>query len=59
MRGQKAWAGHREEALEPAKEQKQGRRIMQPETKFLRQENLEMSKGEPPEKRAPMRAFSC
>ena len=40
MRGQKAWDGHREEALEPAKEKKQGRRIMQPETKFLRQENF-------------------
>ena len=45
MRGQKEWAGHREDAREPAKEQKQGRRRMQPETRFLRQENLAMRKG--------------
>ena len=59
MRGQKAWTGHREEALEPARGPKQGRRVMQPETKSLRQENLAMRKGEPPEERAPLRAFSC
>ena len=58
LRGQKAWAGHKRGALEPAREQKQGRRIMHPETRFLHQENLAIRKGEPPEKRMPMRAFS-
>ena len=45
MSGQKEWAGHREDAREHAKEQKQGRRRMQPETRFSRQENLAMRKG--------------
>ena len=45
--------------MEPDREKKQGRRIMQPEIRFLRQWNLAMGKGEPPEKRTPTRAFSC
>ena len=48
MSVQKEWTGHREDAREPAKEQKQGRRMMQPETRFLRQENLAMGKGDHP-----------
>ena len=40
------------------REQKQGRLRMQPETKFLRHDSLATKKGEPPEKRMPIRALS-
>ena len=58
IRGQRAWAGQTAASLAAASLQKQGRRMIQPDVRFLRHGNFAKRNGSPSAARTPIRACS-